>query len=112
MTFEAWRFKDMPIDRRSFVAAAAIAAAIRPSSLMGEQSESDQRRDPLGVRDNFPIISDHIFLNSAYIAAKARPRTPLQRRRNGVIREESAAGMIKISYRAQRNSENKNVNSL
>lgn len=62
----------MPIDRRSFVAAAATAAAIRPSTLMGVQSESDQRRDPLGVRGEFPIVSDHIFLNSAYIAPVPR----------------------------------------
>jgi selenocysteine lyase/cysteine desulfurase len=54
----------MSIDRRSFVAAAATAAALRPSRLTGAQSQTD----PLGVRDDFPIVADHIFLNSAYIA--------------------------------------------
>jgi selenocysteine lyase/cysteine desulfurase len=51
----------MPVDRRSFVAAATALA-------LGAQSKSDPRHDPLGVRDDFPIVSDHIFLNSAYIA--------------------------------------------
>jgi selenocysteine lyase/cysteine desulfurase len=58
----------MPIDRRSFM----VAAAIRPARVMGAPSDSDQRRDPLGVRDDFPIVSDHIFLNSAYIAPAPR----------------------------------------
>jgi cysteine desulfurase/selenocysteine lyase len=61
----------MSIDRRSFVAAAATAAAIRPSRLTA-QTGADQHRDPLGVRDDFPIISSHVFLNSAYIAPTPR----------------------------------------
>jgi selenocysteine lyase/cysteine desulfurase len=60
----------MSIDRRSFVAAAA--AAIRPARVTAAQSTSDQRLDPLSVRDDFPIVSDHIFLNSAYIAPAPR----------------------------------------
>ena len=52
----------MSIDRRSFVAAAATA------SVLSAQSVEDKRRDPLGVRGDFPIVSNHIFLNSAYIA--------------------------------------------
>ena len=55
----------MSIDRRSFVAAAAAAAVCA-------QSQSGQSRDPLGVRADFPIVSDHIFLNSAYIAPAPR----------------------------------------
>ena len=58
----------MPIDRRSFVAAAAVAAA----RIAGAQSKSHQGLDPLGVRGDFPIASDHIFLNSAYIAPTPR----------------------------------------
>jgi selenocysteine lyase/cysteine desulfurase len=53
----------MPMDRRSFVVAAAAACA---------QSSSGQGRDPLGVRADFPIVSGHIFLNSAYIAPTPR----------------------------------------
>jgi selenocysteine lyase/cysteine desulfurase len=56
----------MSMDRRSFVVAAAAAARV------AAQSKSDQRRDPLGVRSDFPIVSDHIFLNSAYIAPTPR----------------------------------------
>jgi selenocysteine lyase/cysteine desulfurase len=52
----------MSIDRRSFIVAAATARAI------GAQSKSDQGRDLLGVGDDFPICSNHVFLNSAYIA--------------------------------------------
>jgi len=59
----------MSMDRRSFVVAAA--AAVHPARVAA-QSKSDQRRDPLGVRADFPIVSDHIFLNSAYIAPTPR----------------------------------------
>ncbi len=58
----------MPMGRRSFMAAAATAAAIDPASIVDAQSEAKQNRDPLGVRDDFPIVSEHTFLNSAYIA--------------------------------------------
>ena len=54
----------MSMDRRSFVAAAASAAVL--------SAQAAARRDPLGVRDDFPIVSDHIFLNSAYIAPSPR----------------------------------------
>jgi len=59
---------NMSIDRRTFVAAAATAAAARLTA----QSKSDHHRDPLGVRDDFPIVSNHVFLNSAYIAPTPR----------------------------------------
>ena len=62
----------MSIARRSFVAAAAAAAAIHPAHLFGAPSTPDPRRDPLGVRDDFPIVADHIYLNSAYIAPVSR----------------------------------------
>jgi selenocysteine lyase/cysteine desulfurase len=60
------------LDRRSFVAAAAsIAAAsvVRPlpadATAPSPISHAD---DPLGVRGDFPIVNERIFLNSAYIA--------------------------------------------
>ena len=62
----------MPLDRRAFVAAAAAAAAIRPVPSAGAPSKPDLRRDPLGVRDDFPIVAEHIYLNSAYIAPVSR----------------------------------------
>jgi len=58
----------MSIDRRHFVLGAATGAAIRPAAILGAASLSDLRRDPLGVRDDFPIVSEHVYLNSAYIA--------------------------------------------
>ena len=55
------------MDRRSLIVTAA-SAAIAPKGLMGAPSKPDLRRDPLGVRNDFPIVSDLIYLNSAYIA--------------------------------------------
>src|SRR5271165_3419127 len=57
----------MSIDRRSFVVAAA--AAMHPDLVT---AAPDARRDPLGVRDDFPIVTEHIYLNSAYIAPVSR----------------------------------------
>jgi selenocysteine lyase/cysteine desulfurase len=59
----------MPINRRSFVAATtAAAAALHPTRALS----ADSQRDPLGVRADFPIVADHIYLNSAYIAPVSR----------------------------------------
>jgi len=63
----------MSIDRRSFMIAAATAAAIHQDRVQGAPSEAGDPRDPLGVRADFPIVSEHIFLNSAYIAPTPRP---------------------------------------
>jgi selenocysteine lyase/cysteine desulfurase len=61
-----------PLDRRSFVAAAASMAAasvVHPSASIAVPSEPLGRADdPLGVRPDFPIVNERIFLNSAYIA--------------------------------------------
>jgi hypothetical protein len=57
----------MSINRRSFVAAAAM-----PQVQLEAQPKPDHRLDPLGLRADFPIVSDHIFLNSAYIAPAPR----------------------------------------
>jgi selenocysteine lyase/cysteine desulfurase len=60
----------MPLDRRSFVA--AVAAAMRPTRVIGAPARPGPRRDPLGVRNDFPIVAEHIYLNSAYIAPVSR----------------------------------------
>jgi selenocysteine lyase/cysteine desulfurase len=52
----------MSIDRRSFVLAAAAAAAIGPARMLGAAS------DPLGVRADFPVTAERVYLNSAFIA--------------------------------------------
>src|ERR1017187_3224309 len=57
---------DMSVDRRSFMAAAAIGASIVPKSVVAEPS--DTVSDPLGVRKDFPVTADRIYLNSAFIA--------------------------------------------
>jgi selenocysteine lyase/cysteine desulfurase len=62
----------MSLDRRSFVAAAAAASALRPARLPGAPGSPDPRHDPLSVRDDFPIVADRIYLNSAYIAPVSR----------------------------------------
>ena len=66
----------MPLDRRAFVAAAASLAATavaRPSGGLAIPSPGEATADdPLGVRGDFPIVNDRVFLNSAYIAPVPR----------------------------------------
>jgi selenocysteine lyase/cysteine desulfurase len=61
-----------PLDRRSFVAAGAslaAAALVGPSAGLAMTPQPiGGADDPLGVRDDFPIVNERIFLNSAYIA--------------------------------------------
>ena len=78
----------MPIDRRSFVAAAAgsVAAAIHPARVIGAMP--DPRQDPLGVRPDFPVCADRIYLNTAYIgpihrAAAEAGRAHIEGKSNG-----------------------------
>ncbi len=61
----------MSIDRRSFLAG-ATAAALLPAPVFGAPPKPDSHFDPLGVRADFPIVNDHIYLNSAYIAPVSR----------------------------------------
>src|ERR1700751_714350 len=58
----------MSFDRRSFVAAAAsgFVSAIQPTQAAAAQA--DERHDPLGVREDFPVVAERVYLNSAYIA--------------------------------------------
>ena len=53
----------MSIERRSF-----IAAAVNSVAAAAMAAPADPRRDPLGVRQDFPVVDDRIYLNSAYIA--------------------------------------------
>jgi selenocysteine lyase/cysteine desulfurase len=61
-----------PLDRRTFVATAAsmAAAALVPASANAAMTPQPigVADDPLGVREDFPIVNERIFLNSAYIA--------------------------------------------
>jgi len=62
----------MSLDRRAFVTTAATltaAALARPTEPIAMPASLFERADdPLGVRGDFPIIANRIFLNSAYIA--------------------------------------------
>ncbi|MGQ0647156.1 MAG: aminotransferase class V-fold PLP-dependent enzyme [Gemmatimonadaceae bacterium] len=65
----------MPLNRRSFVAAAAsLAASAASTSAQGSLPAlpvvGDD--DPLGVRRDFPIVANRTYLNSAYIAPVPR----------------------------------------
>jgi len=53
------------INRRQFIEVAAGAAALVPLERQAVKSEPD---DPLGVRQDFPVVRDSLYLNSAYIA--------------------------------------------
>lgn len=60
----------MTLDRRSFVATAAslaAAAVAGPSAAAMQSPHVERADDPLGVRGDFPIVNNKIFLNSAYI---------------------------------------------
>lgn len=62
----------MTLDRRSFVATAASLAAATAVDPAATTALSAPRRrsadDPLGVRDDFLIVGERVFLDSAYIA--------------------------------------------
>ncbi len=57
----------MEMDRRSFMAAAVAA------------SKAEAKRDPLGVRGDFPIVEHAAYLNSAYIAPVSKAVTEAAR---------------------------------
>jgi selenocysteine lyase/cysteine desulfurase len=56
---------NMNIDRREFLGVVPATAAIAAWRSARPRADTD---DPLGVRGDFPITRDEIFLNSAYIA--------------------------------------------
>jgi len=59
----------MQITRRQFfgsVSAAAAATGLRPEALIAQQN------DPLGVRGDFPVVGEGIYLDSAYITPSPR----------------------------------------
>ena len=62
----------MPLDRRAFVTTAAsltAAALTHPTTAIAMPPSLPERADdPLGVRGDFPIVANRVFLNSAYIA--------------------------------------------
>jgi cysteine desulfurase/selenocysteine lyase len=61
----------MPTTRRSFLGAMSVlsTAAVSPAVVKASISSDD----PLGVRADFPIVQDTIFLDSAYTALSPQP---------------------------------------
>ncbi|MGE0440177.1 MAG: aminotransferase class V-fold PLP-dependent enzyme [Gemmatimonadales bacterium] len=63
------------MDRRTFVAATASLAAGAGGASPADHAPAPPASadDPLGVRADFPIVGDRIYLNSAYIAPIPAP---------------------------------------
>src|SRR3954468_8707840 len=58
------------IDRRQFIEVASGAAAVLPLHAHDRAVGTD---DPLGVRRDFPVVGEGLYLNSAYIAPVPLP---------------------------------------
>jgi selenocysteine lyase/cysteine desulfurase len=59
---------DVDLNRRQFIEIASGAAALPRLPVQGPNDD-----DPLGVRRDFPVVRDGLYLNSAYIAPVPRP---------------------------------------
>jgi selenocysteine lyase/cysteine desulfurase len=59
---------NVELNRRQFIEVAAGAAALRPMDAQRSTTDRDDPDDPLGVRRDFPVVRDGLYLNSAYIA--------------------------------------------
>ena len=55
----------MDLNRRQFIGVASGAAALAPLAAQAQKSDAD---DPLGVRRDFDVVRNGLYLNSAYIA--------------------------------------------
>lgn len=63
----------MEINRRQFIEVAAGAAALRSREAQRPITDREKPDDPLGVRHDFPVVRDGLYLNSAYIAPVPLP---------------------------------------
>jgi selenocysteine lyase/cysteine desulfurase len=59
---------DVDVNRRQFIGAASAAAALRPLATQAQATGDD----PLGVRADFDVVRNGLYLNSAYIAPVPR----------------------------------------
>jgi selenocysteine lyase/cysteine desulfurase len=55
------------LNRRQFIEVATGAAALLPLDAQGPNAARDDPDNPLGVRRDFPVVGDGLYLNSAYI---------------------------------------------
>ncbi len=60
----------MPYTRREFLETVSVATALSGVACAG--SEADVGDDPLGVRHDFPVVSESTYLDSAYITPSPR----------------------------------------
>ena len=60
----------MDFNRRQFIGVASGAAALAPLAAQAQKSDAD---DPLGVRRDFDVVRNGLYLNSAYITPVPRP---------------------------------------
>jgi cysteine desulfurase/selenocysteine lyase len=72
------------LNRRQFIGTAAGAAVLRPLAAPAQSSSAD---DPLGVRRDFDVVRNGLYLNSAYIAPV--PRTVADAGRDFAERKSS-----------------------
>ena len=63
----------MELNRRQFIGVAAGAAALAPLEAQGPQADRDDPDNPLGVRQDFPVVRSGLYLNSAYITPVPMP---------------------------------------
>src|SRR5438477_356241 len=59
---------NVELNRRQFIEVAGGAAALLPLEAQGPKTVRDDSDNPLGVRRDFPVVRDGLYLNSAYIA--------------------------------------------
>jgi selenocysteine lyase/cysteine desulfurase len=59
---------NVEINRRRFVEVASGVAALLPLEAQSPKTGREDPDNPLGVRRDFPVVRDGLYLNSAYIA--------------------------------------------
>lgn len=62
----------MSLTRRDLLRLGTAAAAVAGAPRLGRAAEA-QRADPLGVRRDFPVVNDTLYLDTAYIGAIPQP---------------------------------------
>jgi hypothetical protein len=64
---------NVELNRRQFIEVAAAAVPLLPPDIQGPQSDREDPDNPLGVRRDFPVVREGLYLNSAYIAPVPLP---------------------------------------
>jgi len=64
---------NVELNRRQFIEVAAAAVPLMPLDSQGQQNDREDPDNPLGVRRDFPVVREGLYLNSAYIAPVPLP---------------------------------------